>query len=75
MAREVDRVIGFQNGIDRLVIDGVTGKTPQAMYAALGKKMVSFGGDQMLQITYAGHRILVDDMTLAQLGVSDFIFI
>ncbi len=65
-----DRILDFQDGLDRIRLDGVAGATAADRFAAL--EIAATGGGSMVRI---GHQtILVDLLPPELLGVGDFVF-
>ncbi|HSF63083.1 MAG TPA: M10 family metallopeptidase C-terminal domain-containing protein [Paracoccaceae bacterium] len=70
-AGEIDRILDFEDGIDRIRLGGVPGQSVDARLAALSITALDAGGTE---IAFAGARILLDGIAPAQIDRADFLF-
>ena len=75
VAGEVDRVEGFENGIDRLQFVNVAGAGAAGKFAALDIDTVTIGGTAYVRIVHAGHAVHVAGIGIAALDASDFVWV
>ncbi|MFE3836315.1 hypothetical protein [Pseudogemmobacter sonorensis] len=71
---DTDRIMDFENGIDRIRLGGLAGATAHDRFAALSIQDISYAGDRGAMIQYGGQRIFLPGISASLLDVSDFIF-
>lgn len=72
---ELDIITDFQDRLDQIVMGGVRGRSDSARYKALSIKEIKWFGEKAVQITWAGHRIILEDTVKKQISLADFDFI
>jgi serralysin len=68
---EYDRISDFENGVDNIRMHGVGSGGQAARFAELSLSSVSGG----VEISYAGHTILLEGHAIGDIDQSDFIFV
>ncbi|WP_372836951.1 hypothetical protein, partial [Puniceibacterium confluentis] len=72
---EVDRILDFENGIDKLRLGDVDGAGRSGKFASLEIANGTFDGQAGVSVTYNEHVIEIIGLNANQLGIEDFTFI
>ena len=74
-AAEVDRIEGFENGIDRLQVFNIPGSGAAGKFATLDIDSVTIGSTVYVRIQHDGHAMLLSGISVSALDMSDFIWV
>lgn len=72
---ELDRIMDFESGLDRIHLAGIGGGTARARFDTLSITGTTLGGIAGAMIEHDGHRIFVAGLDAGQLHPADFVFI
>ena len=74
-AAEVDRIEGFENGIDRLQLFNIPGTGAAGKFATLDIDSVTIGSTAYVRIQHDGQTMLLSGISASALDMSDFIWV
>ena len=72
---ELDRIMDFERGADRIHLAGTSGATARARFGSLSITDATLGTSAGAMIEIGGHRIFVAEIHAAQLAPADFLFL